>query len=74
MLAILGGAAGAAVGYGVIEWFHSKNSIVFATRFAECSAHADGHTRADCVHRIVCVCARCFAAWHLRCRARVLTW
>ena len=31
ILATLGGLAGAAVGYGVIEWFHSKQSIVFAT-------------------------------------------
>src|SRR5271156_3023868 len=31
ILAILGGAAGIAIGYGVIEWFHSKDSIVFAT-------------------------------------------
>jgi macrolide transport system ATP-binding/permease protein len=31
ILASLGGAAGIAIGYGVIEWFHSKNSIVFAT-------------------------------------------
>src|ERR1700730_125317 len=29
--ASLGGLAGIAIGYGVIEWFHSKNSIVFAT-------------------------------------------
>jgi predicted permease len=31
ILATLGGLAGIAVGYGVIEWFHSKESIVFAT-------------------------------------------
>jgi predicted permease len=31
ILAILGGLAGVAIGYGVIEWFHSKDSIVFAT-------------------------------------------
>jgi predicted permease len=31
ILACLGGLAGIAIGYGVIEWFHSKDSIVFAT-------------------------------------------
>jgi macrolide transport system ATP-binding/permease protein len=31
ILATLGGLAGIAIGYGVIEWFHSKESIVFAT-------------------------------------------
>jgi len=31
ILATLGGLAGIAVGYGVIEWFHSKEAIVFAT-------------------------------------------
>ena len=31
ILAFLGGLAGMAIGYGVIEWFHSKESIVFMT-------------------------------------------
>jgi len=31
ILAALGGLAGIAIGYGVVEWFHSKESIVFAT-------------------------------------------
>ena len=31
MLATLGGLAGIAIGYGVIEWFHSKDTIIFAT-------------------------------------------
>jgi putative ABC transport system permease protein len=31
ILASLGGLAGIAIGYGVIEWFRSKDSIVFAT-------------------------------------------
>src|SRR6202044_1186461 len=31
ILASLGGLAGIAIGYGVIEWFHSKDTIVFAT-------------------------------------------
>jgi putative ABC transport system permease protein len=31
ILAFLGGLAGIAIGYGVIEWFRSKESIVFAT-------------------------------------------
>jgi len=31
ILATLGGLAGIAIGYGVIEWFHSKDTIVFAT-------------------------------------------
>jgi predicted permease len=31
ILATLGGLAGIAIGYGVVEWFHSKDSIVFAT-------------------------------------------
>jgi macrolide transport system ATP-binding/permease protein len=31
ILAGLGGLVGIAIGYGVIEWFHSKDSIVFAT-------------------------------------------
>jgi predicted permease len=31
ILAFLGGLAGIAIGYGVVEWFHSKESIVFAT-------------------------------------------
>src|ERR1700730_10332946 len=31
ILASLGGLAGIAIGYGVVEWFHSKQSIVFMT-------------------------------------------
>ncbi len=31
ILAAWGGLAGIAIGYGVVEWFHSKDSIVFAT-------------------------------------------
>jgi predicted permease len=31
ILAILGGLAGIAIGYEVIEWFHSKDTIIFAT-------------------------------------------
>jgi predicted permease len=31
ILATFGGLAGVAIGYGVVEWFHSKESIVFAT-------------------------------------------
>jgi len=31
ILASLGGVAGIAIGYGVVEWFHSKESIVFMT-------------------------------------------
>jgi macrolide transport system ATP-binding/permease protein len=31
ILAALGGLAGIAIGYGVIEWFHSKDTIIFAT-------------------------------------------
>src|ERR1700758_498525 len=31
ILATLGGLAGVAIGYGMIEWFHSKQSIVFMT-------------------------------------------
>jgi predicted permease len=31
VLATFGGLAGIAIGYGVVEWFHSKQSIVFAT-------------------------------------------
>jgi macrolide transport system ATP-binding/permease protein len=31
ILATLGGLAGIAVGYGFVEWFHSKDSIVFMT-------------------------------------------
>jgi predicted permease len=31
ILATLGGLTGVAIGYGVIEWFHSKESIVFMT-------------------------------------------
>jgi predicted permease len=31
ILASMGGLAGVAIGYGVIEWFHSKDSILFAT-------------------------------------------
>jgi predicted permease len=29
ILACLGGLAGVALGYGIIEWFHTKNSIIF---------------------------------------------
>jgi macrolide transport system ATP-binding/permease protein len=31
ILASLGGLAGIAIGYGVIEWFHTKDSIIFMT-------------------------------------------
>jgi putative ABC transport system permease protein len=31
ILASLGGLAGIAIGYGVVEWFHSKQSIIFMT-------------------------------------------
>jgi macrolide transport system ATP-binding/permease protein len=31
ILATLGGLAGVAIGYGIIEWFHSKESVVFLT-------------------------------------------
>ena len=31
ILATFGGLAGIAIGYGVVEWFHSKDTIVFAT-------------------------------------------
>jgi macrolide transport system ATP-binding/permease protein len=31
ILASLGGLAGIAIGYGIVEWFHSKDSIVFST-------------------------------------------
>jgi predicted permease len=31
ILATLGGVAGVAIGYGVVAWFHSKDSIVFMT-------------------------------------------
>jgi predicted permease len=31
ILATFGGLAGIAIGYGVVEWFHSKETIVFAT-------------------------------------------
>jgi macrolide transport system ATP-binding/permease protein len=31
ILASLGGWAGIAIGYGIVEWFHSKQSIVFMT-------------------------------------------
>jgi len=31
ILASLGGLAGIAIGYGVVEWFHTKQSIVFMT-------------------------------------------
>ncbi len=31
ILASLGGLAGIAIGYGIVEWFHSKQSIVFMT-------------------------------------------
>jgi predicted permease len=31
ILASLGGLAGIAIGYGIVEWFHSKDSIIFMT-------------------------------------------
>jgi predicted permease len=31
ILASLGGLAGIAIGYGIVEWFHTKESIVFMT-------------------------------------------
>ena len=31
VLSLLGGLGGIAIGYGIIEWFHSKNSIIFMT-------------------------------------------
>lgn len=31
ILALMAGLAGAAIGYGVVAWFHSKDSIVFMT-------------------------------------------
>lgn len=35
VLAVLGGAGGIAIGYGIVEWFHSKQSIVIMSDLPE---------------------------------------
>ena len=50
ILATLGGLAGIAIGYGVIEWFHSKESIVFATELpVAVPFHMDNRVLLVCV-------------------------
>jgi putative ABC transport system permease protein len=50
ILASLGGLAGIAIGYGVIEWFHSKDSIVFATELPmEVPFHMDKRVLLACL-------------------------
>jgi putative ABC transport system permease protein len=50
ILATLGGLAGISVGYGVIEWFHSKESIVFATELpVAVPFHMDNRVLLVCV-------------------------
>jgi putative ABC transport system permease protein len=50
ILASLGGLAGIAIGYGVIEWFHSKDSIVFATELPmQVPFHMDKRVLLACI-------------------------
>jgi predicted permease len=50
ILATLGGLAGIAIGYAVVEWFHSKDSIVFATELPmEVPFHMDKRVLLACV-------------------------
>jgi len=50
ILATLGGLAGIAIGYAVVEWFHSKDSIVFATELPmEVPFHMDRRVLLACV-------------------------
>ena len=50
ILATLGGLAGIAIGYGVVEWFHSKDSIVFNTELpVAIPFHMDNRVLLACV-------------------------
>jgi predicted permease len=50
ILATLGGLAGVAIGYGVIEWFHTKDSIVFVTELpVSVPFHMDTRVLLACV-------------------------
>jgi putative ABC transport system permease protein len=50
ILASMGGLAGVAIGYGIIEWFHSKDSIVFATELpVAVPFHMDNRVLLVCV-------------------------
>jgi len=50
ILATLGGLSGIAIGYAVVEWFHSKDSIVFATELPmEVPFHMDRRVLLACV-------------------------
>jgi macrolide transport system ATP-binding/permease protein len=50
ILATLGGAAGIAIGYLLIDWFHSKDSIIFATELpVAVPFHMDNRVLLACV-------------------------
>jgi predicted permease len=50
ILATLGGLAGIAIGYGIIEWFRSKDSIVFLTELPMAIPfHMDNRILLSCV-------------------------
>src|SRR6202050_3378099 len=50
ILATLGGLAGIAIGYGVVRWFHSKDSIVFNTELpVAIPFHMDNRVLLACV-------------------------
>jgi predicted permease len=50
ILASMGGLAGVAIGYGVVEWFHSKESIIFATELpVAVPFHMDNRVLLVCV-------------------------
>jgi macrolide transport system ATP-binding/permease protein len=50
ILATLGGLAGIAIGYGIIEWFRSKDSIVFLTELPmQVPFHMDKRVLLACV-------------------------
>ena len=74
ILAALGGLAGIAIGYGVIEWFHTIKKHRFYDRFADGRAVPDGHARAAGKPGAVRFERARSAAWRRRCRARAWIW
>ncbi len=53
ILAALGGLAGIAIGYGLVQWFHTHQAEIFMTELPMSDAVPDGHARAPGKPRVV---------------------